>query len=331
MYLKPITKHLFAIVVTLSVIQSIIIAGLFWSIQTKKQILGESINKLDLDNITFSPDNTLKYFYEPKSNTTKTVQNKWSTDTVLNTINSDALNERFDYDLNEPTDGIYRIITLGDSFTYGLYVNTSDNYPEQLEDQLNQQNHCSKINKFEVINLGVEGYDIEYAIRRFKDRGIKYHPNLVIWFLKRDDFEQITELIYSEAAQITKELQDKNELEGYYARGFYNPGFEIATHELNKKYGKEAISLHQQAALKSLSDYFKKDLVLLTFADLDAESKNMLSDLKKNRPQTYLIDNLPQLSASEIFPDTHPNKTGYSKIARHLIDNLRANNLLNCP
>jgi hypothetical protein len=331
MHLKSFTKHSFKIVITLSVIQALIICGLFWSIQNKKQVLGETINQIDLNNITFQPDKTLKFFYEPKIKTTKTVGNRWTTETSLNTINSDTLNERFDYDLNEPTDGVYRIITLGDSFTYGLYVNTSDNYPEQLEDQLNQQNSCSKIRKYEVINLGVEGYDIEYAVRRFKDRGQKYQPNLVIWFLKRDDFEQIADLVYSDAEQITKELQDKNELDGYYARGFYNPGFEIATHELSKKYGKQAIYLHQKAALNSLSTYFKKDLVLLTFADLDSEFKNILLDFKKNRPQTYLVDSLPKLNTSDIFPDTHPNKMGYAKIANQLIADLKTNNLLDCP
>ncbi len=317
------------IVLVISVIQSLIIAGLFFYIQYKNEQSGEAVNQINKDTITFNPDTFLKHFYEPTAKTNITHQNKWTGEKIINSINTDSLNERVDYSPEKP-ESVFRIITLGDSFTYGFMVNTAENYPEQLEDQLNSNKPCPGIDKYEVINLGVEGYDIEYSLKRFKERGQKYNPDLVIWLLKRGDFEQISELIYTDAEAITSSLQEKGELEGYKARGFYNPGYEIAVHELENKYGKEAIFNHQKEALASLNNYFKKDLVLLTFADLEAQFRDFLLDFQKSRQKTYLVNTLPKLSESEIFPDTHPNKDGYQRIASHLSSSLNERQLLGC-
>ncbi len=39
----------------------------------------------------------------------------------------------------EPTTGTRRVLAIGDSFTYGLYLDSSDSYPAQLEGLLNQK------------------------------------------------------------------------------------------------------------------------------------------------------------------------------------------------
>jgi len=103
----------------------------------------------------------------------------WLGYTPAYTINSDTLNDGSEYQIQKPKD-TYRIMTLGDSFTFGFYVNTYDSYPETLERLLNEQ-PCN--NKFEVLNLGLPGYDIRQSLERFKRRGSKYNPDLVIWFL----------------------------------------------------------------------------------------------------------------------------------------------------
>jgi lysophospholipase L1-like esterase len=319
------------LIIGISLIQLLIIAGLFYYIKTQKEVL-KDLAVLKKTDLIFRPDANLKNFYEPKANTQQENDIKWTGEKVLNTINSDSLNERYDYSptYNQDEGTKFRIITLGDSFTYGMFVNTADNFPEQLEDQLNQSKPCSKISKYEVINLGVPGYDTEYSVRRYKDRGQKYDPDLVIWFVKRDDFDQITEIIASDAQKITDQLREKGELEGYHARGFYNPGFEIAAHELEQKYGKKMILNHQTEALKSLNLYFQKSLILLTFEDLNSEYKNILVDFAQTRSDTYLFDGLPKLFEDEIFPDTHPNKKGYARISGYLLENLQKNNLLSC-
>jgi lysophospholipase L1-like esterase len=108
------------------------------------------------------------------------------------TINKDTLNERYDYSVKKQP-GVFRIMTIGDSFTYGLYTNTDRNWTELLEDKLNADLRCQKSRKVEVINLAVNGYDITYTVERFLKRGIKYNPDLVIWPIR--SFKKLNEEI----------------------------------------------------------------------------------------------------------------------------------------
>ncbi len=76
----------------------------------------------------------------------------------------------------EKTADTYRILVLGDSFTFGEGVNNNETYTEVLELLLNQH---SRITLFEVLNLGIggAGTDSEYLILQ---RYSTYSPELVI-------------------------------------------------------------------------------------------------------------------------------------------------------
>jgi len=132
-----------------------------------------------------------KYFHEPAANTVITSE-KEAPNKAKYTINKDTLNERFNY-LPRKEAGVYRIMVLGDSLAYGLFTDTDKNWVEQLENKLNKGKECGDIKKFEVINLGVDGYDINYTIERYRERGEKYHPDLIIWPIT--NFYKIYELI----------------------------------------------------------------------------------------------------------------------------------------
>jgi hypothetical protein len=54
---------------------------------------------------------------------------------------------------------------------------------------------CQKIKKFEVINLGMRGFDIPYIVKRYNDFGLKYHPNMIIWFESGSGFSRNNELM----------------------------------------------------------------------------------------------------------------------------------------
>lgn len=76
-----------------------------------------------------------------------------------------------------PSSNVYRILMLGDSVTYGLFVREDKNFSCLLEKKLNT---LSQNKKFEVINGGVTTYNIsEY--RKFLDRkGKRLLPHLII-------------------------------------------------------------------------------------------------------------------------------------------------------
>ena len=203
------------------------------------QVLGESdnINPISKDDIVFpnqSSEADLKYFYEPGPD--KIIDNKplWlSPDySYAITINSDSLNERFNYPVEKNPD-VFRVVAMGDSFTYGLYVSTEDNYPERLEKMLNDRFICESDKKFEVINLGYGGYDIEYSVERFRVRGQKYDPDLVLWLIKDDDFFAPKELVFPKEEKIKNEIEkDKSLLADYYEKGNFYPWVAKAAQEV---------------------------------------------------------------------------------------------------
>jgi len=138
--------------------------------QIEKNVLGAiSINPIKKENLIFSPDAELKYFYEPKPNTKQNENPDWLSYTATYSINGDSLNERYEYTIEKPKNS-FRIVTIGDSWTFGLYVDTINNWPEKLEDKLNTSIHCKNIDNVEVINLGVHGYDLLYVNNRFKKK-----------------------------------------------------------------------------------------------------------------------------------------------------------------
>jgi len=76
----------------------------------------------------------------------------------------------------------YRILTLGDSFTYGDGVELKETYSKQLEYLLDADGI-----QVDAINAGVIGYNLFQCLTYLKTRGVKYHPDLVIYFFWVDD------------------------------------------------------------------------------------------------------------------------------------------------
>lgn len=325
-------------------IESIMIILLGINIYKQGNILGAtSINPIREYDINFNNKGGLKYFYEPKSNLKQIEKPDWLSHTVINTINSDALNERYDYSIDRPK-SVYRIITLGDSFTFGAHVKTENNWVELLENRLNQKPVCGDINKFEVINLGVPGYDIQYAVERYKQRGEKYNPDLILWFLKDDDFYDIAE----ETQPIIKLQREKAKKEWTYKEGGHKENLtdlatwtNSATRAINKKYGKEKIlsfqkkllddfltTLHARVLIYSLNNKNNTHLPMTK-----EESEIIQGLIRKNRNVFYTNQLLTQYDYTKdsFFPyDTHFNEVGHALLADELFHYLIQKNIVVC-
>ena len=125
----------------------------------------EKIAVIKKENLIFPEESEYQYYYELKPNIEEVDNKDWLPYEARYSYNGDGLNERFDYSTEKPAD-TFRIITLGDSFTYGHYVNTKDNWTERLEDMLNAPiSDFPEIKKFEVINLGMPAFDIPYIVQ----------------------------------------------------------------------------------------------------------------------------------------------------------------------
>jgi len=209
----------------------------------------------------------LKYFSEPEANTIKKEEDKVYK--AKYTINKDTLNERLNYPIKKEK-GVYRIMALGDSLTYGKYINTDKNWTELFEDRLNKDNKCSNIKKFEVINLGVDGYDIEYTVERYKTRGEKYNPDLIIWPIR--SFYRINELINRK----TEYLEDNNK-----EKLNEDEIWEKAKNEVREELGDQVILKKQKQQLNQLPPELFKKTIFVNTSDINENERKILpSDSK---------------------------------------------------
>ena len=322
-YHFSVNKRVLFLIISLQII--IITAILFRIYQKRTQVLGVAdINLIKKEEINMGPSGDLKYFYEPKANVFR-LDDKIGPGKG-NKINSDSLNERFEYSPEKP-DGVFRIITLGDSITYGLHVETKDNWTEVLEDKLNQEMKCANIKKFEIINLGVPGYDNPYSVERYITRGRKYNPDLVIWYqfdLLRLD-ESILENEPEELINLQKTLpnQDIEKLK--------QMAWQLAARKTLNEYGEEKLLKISQDAIKSLNNYYSGKLILVSFPEMREARKNVLRQLVEQDKNISLLDNTRDyLKEGGAVDDVHPNPKGHIMVAEDIFNYLEANNFINC-
>lgn len=73
----------------------------------------------------------------------------------------------------------YRILNLGDSVVFGWGVRYEDTYGYRLQELLNQR-YDNEQTKYEVINAGVPGWNMENALAYLKAEGLAYQPDLIL-------------------------------------------------------------------------------------------------------------------------------------------------------
>src|SRR5690606_19045323 len=238
----------------LIIVQCCIIIGLFFLIYKKKLKEKPIINVLSTKTVNQSNQSAYTHFYELPASTTLTEIIVNSPYNTSNYVNSDTLHEEKEYSVKKDKD-TYRIITLGDSFTFGLFVKTHENWTELLEKQLSEDVTCKKI---EVINLGVSGYDIQYSIERFRIRGQKYNPDLVIFFLRGEDIWQINEMMWELVETNVKSLKEHFKVD----KNAHAWNQVIKMHQ-DKISESEMLRL-QSNNISKINEYYSGQLILMT-------------------------------------------------------------------
>lgn len=93
------------------------------------------------------------------------------------TTNSHTLRDR-EYSVAKPP-GVYRIVMLGDSTTFGWGVKESETVAKILEMRLNQMS-VPPYRSFEVLNAGVGNYDTVQEYNHYLTYDREFHPDLVV-------------------------------------------------------------------------------------------------------------------------------------------------------
>lgn len=94
----------------------------------------------------------------------------WNTDVE---INSYGFRDK-EYSIKKEK-GVYRIIAIGDSITFGNNLPVEATYPKRLEQLFKQGNK-----QIDVLNMGLGGYDTLQEVATLEDIGIQFQPDLVI-------------------------------------------------------------------------------------------------------------------------------------------------------
>ena len=316
-----------AIIVEISLIVFLVILGIkivrFINERAKGIHYLTRINRLDIE--FSSSSGGLKYFYEPKPNAKIALKADWLGHDVEYQVNADTLFEKRDYS-NVKQEKTYRIVSIGDSFVFGAYVEQSENFSKLLENRLNSELNCKSELKFEVINLGNGGYDIQYAVNRFIKRGIKYNPDLVIWLINNWDFVKINE----EEIPLIREYQ-KNGIKYNSSNGTWDDLIKVRKDKLSK-YGIEYIIKHQSISFQLLSEKYKKPILILTFPSLERLYYDAIKRNIENKSKFIIYSDLFDVNKDEtyLFPDKHPNVKGHKKIAEDIFQYLKKNILTEC-
>ena len=103
-------------------------------------------------------------------------------------INSAGLRDR-EFSLEKPP-GVYRVMMLGDSTTFGWGVRQEDTAAKFLERKLNEALPPG-FNHAEMMNTGVGNYDTVQEVTYYETIGWKYHPDLVVLVFFINDPEPV--------------------------------------------------------------------------------------------------------------------------------------------
>jgi len=95
-------------------------------------------------------------------------------------INSDGFRDR---EFPVAKSEVKRIMMLGDSVTFGRGVPLESTFPKLLEQLFNRNDRTGR--RYEVMNVGVPGYNTRQELEFFEVKGRKYAPDLLVitWIL----------------------------------------------------------------------------------------------------------------------------------------------------
>ncbi len=311
---KPTNKKLFLILISSQLL--VIFVLLIWIHYKKSNVLGKSINTIKKEETQFLEGSEYKFFYEPKPGKLEIYHPTWQTSglPIYYSINADSLNERFDYDIDK-SKGTYRIVTIGDSFTFGQNVSTANNWTETLEDFLNNDYTCENISEYEVINLGVYGYDTAYQVERYRMRGQKYDPDLVIWFVT--DLHRITEKYMEIYDQFAESNKDKIEEDYHYAT------WKNVQNLLVNKHGGKGLVDYQLNKFRKFRDNYYPSGPILFISELEEIYELGNDDIYYSGTNVFY-------DSKYLLPDKHFNKRGHKEFAKEVLEALIKHEISPC-
>ncbi len=204
---------------------------------------------------------------------------------------------------------------------FGFLNNTSQIWPEKLQEKLNTEKPFKNFEKYEVLNLAYHNYDLASQAERFKVQGKDFKPDLIIWL--NNDFSRVNNLFFVYVDYVNKDFQQGRR---QAKEGEYFPIWQQVYNDYIKNTPWQKIISYQEKVLTDFL-FFKGDLpvVFLSFVTIPEELRKVLENNNAlvftlsdftfaNNPDLYFSKNLQSL-----------NQKGHLKLSEAIFNLLTKN------
>lgn len=319
---RAISRSIVVLIVILQIVVIWLLATRMYSIwRARTNNKDSAIIPFKQDTLS-RPGSDLPGFYEPKPDTVNEITPEWLGKKVIHNINHDGLRDMDDYEIDKP-DNVFRIAVMGDSFTYGLFVGDDEVYPEKLERILNNPKSCNSDRKIEVVNFGVPGYDLEMSAYRYFFRIKNYSPDLIVWYLIENDFNEYTSFVQDLWVNIKEMLIADN----VPYEQFAPETAEILESVVTGRLGDTFVPDHQETKLREWISAVDVPFVLFSDTSLPKDYQRRIKDTVATTPGGLYFDTLKYNNA---YAEGHPSPASHTVIAESLYSYLRNHSLLPC-
>lgn len=208
--------------------------------------------------------------------------------------NSSGFRNR-EIDINKDVQ-IYRIICLGASPTFGWGVDLWDTYPFLLEQKLKKNSQSKNI---EVINASQIGYTTYQGVILFKERLLKYSPNLITVSYVLNDIDRYR-FIRNEGLS-DKELHMPN----FLTIKIKNILLRNRSYLIFKKYVTLSMNKSSRLAINILKKQFDLAKVRVSSTDFKINLEKIINLCKAHNIRIVLIKMPINLSLPHLTDDEH--------------------------
>lgn len=309
------------------------------------------LNPLPIPKYRLSDDPILRYEY--RSNYVGTEADLPDFDQGWAT-NSNGFRDR-EYPRDKPA-GVTRILVLGDSIVAGNGIRSAEDvFVKRLERLLNAP---SGRQRYEVLNLGVGGYQTYQEVELLRVKGLAYHPDIVLVAFCLNDFDAFADGgVYDALLQLNPQFNPARRPSGFwrtatkvsrlafliYHRWFARGPLDTsaAHYARDVLHGKDPVTagLHLLAQLQEANRFHALVFIVPAFdAAFSRYRYQGIHDRVKAAAQPYphvavidLLSTFQAVSDDAVrfgLDNAHPNEYGHGVIAEAIVRVLRERGLI---
>lgn len=236
-----------------------------------------------------------------------------------------------DISIEKPSE-TFRILVIGDSYTFGWGLNRSQRYTEVLEQRLNNSYDAN----IQVVNMGRTDAGMRDYYLTLKDKGIEYDPDLVVVSFYRADRNS-----HQNSKIALEEVMDENNIEDrqdVYEKDYLKAEYESKKHRLLEqgqiwestdleKYGNGVLDLSREEGFDTMLFLFQHQ-ELSTDGDFVRSAKKWAKDCEAELllpPREFYLKDFEEHTLPQ---DRHFNQEYNRYMADKLYSEITENNFL---